>query len=101
EKTFDRTFRMDEAHFNRLLSMLRPSLSVDGVMSTRRTGVTPISEEVVLHCTLHYLAGGSYLDIRDVAQVSVPSFYRCLNKGILAVLNCVELAIRLPTTPSE
>ncbi|EGZ12290.1 hypothetical protein PHYSODRAFT_317433 [Phytophthora sojae] len=92
---------MDGAHFNRLVDMLRPSLSVDGVMSTRRTGVAPISEEVVLHCTLRYLAGGSYLDIRDVAQLSVASFYRCLNKGIFAILNCTELAIQLPTTPRE
>jgi hypothetical protein len=69
---------MDEEHFNRLLSLLRPRLAVDGVMSSRRTGVSPIIEEIALHCTLRYLAG-SYVDIRDVAQISVPSFYRCLN----------------------
>lgn len=82
EKKFNRTYRIDERHFDRLVALLEADLAVDGVMCTRRTGVAPISVEVVLHCTLRYLAGGSYLDVRDVAQISVPSFYRCLHNEI-------------------
>jgi hypothetical protein len=92
---------MDEEYFNRLLSLLRPRIAVDGVMSSRRTGVAPISEEVALYCMLRYLAGGLYVDIRDVAQISAPSFYRCLNKGIAAILSCSELKIAIPTTATE
>ncbi|KAE8907747.1 hypothetical protein PF005_g709 [Phytophthora fragariae] len=35
ESMFDRTYRMDEDHFNHLLSLLSPSLAVDGEMSSR------------------------------------------------------------------
>ncbi|OWZ13849.1 hypothetical protein PHMEG_00012763 [Phytophthora megakarya] len=62
---------MDEQHFDRLVALLNPHLSVNGTMSTKRTGVAPISEEIVLHCALRYLAGGSYLDIVDVAQIDI------------------------------
>jgi hypothetical protein len=101
EGMFNRTYRMDEQHFHRLLALLGPRLAVDGMMSTRRTGVSPISEEVVLHCTLRYMAGGSYLEVRDVAHVSVASFYRCLHRGVSAILRCSELDIKLPTTTAE
>lgn len=47
------------------------------------------------------MADGSYLDVRDVAHVSVSSFYRCLHKGISAILSCSQLAITLPTTTRE
>lgn len=95
---FNRTYRMDEDHFERLLELLRPGLSADGVMSTIRTGKAPISEEVVLHCTLRYFACGSYLDIHDLAHIRAPSFYRCLHRGISVILGCSRLAIKLPTT---
>ncbi|KAE9100011.1 hypothetical protein PF010_g14974 [Phytophthora fragariae] len=63
--------------------------------------VAPISEEVVLHCTLGYMAGGSYLDVRDVAHVSVASFYRCLHRGVSAILGCSERDIKLPATTAD
>ncbi|KAE9333334.1 hypothetical protein PR003_g14072 [Phytophthora rubi] len=44
------------------------------IMSTRRTGVAPISEEVVLHCTL---------------------------RGVSAILGCSERDIKLPATTAD
>lgn len=95
-KSFAANYRMSEESFIHLLSKLRPGLHVDEYMSTLRTGEAPISAEVVLHCTLRWLAGGSYLDICNIGHIHRASFYRCLYKGIKAILNCRELAIRLP-----
>jgi hypothetical protein len=101
EKKFARYYRMDEDAFDHLVAILQPDLQVDARMSTRRTGEAPISAEVVLHCTIRWLAGGSYLDISDVGCISIPSFYRCLSKGIGAIVACAELSFTLPRTPEK
>lgn len=101
ERMFGCTYRINEQHFNRLLALLGLRLAINRIMSTRRTGVAPISEEVVLNCALWYMTGGSYLDVRDIAHVSVVSFYRCLHRGVSAILGCSELDIKLPATTAE
>lgn len=92
---------MDEGSFDHLLELLRSDLQVDALMSTVRTGEAPISAEVVLHCTLRWLAGGSYLDICTIGHISHASFYRCLYKGVNAITTCPALAIKLPRTHEE
>ncbi|KAE9023922.1 hypothetical protein PR003_g12211 [Phytophthora rubi] len=83
ERRFGRYYRMNEAAFEQLVEMLRPRLVVDGRMSTVRTGEAPISPEVVLHCTLRWLAGGSYLDVCGSGHLSVPSFSDAFTKACL------------------
>nr|KAE8933602.1 hypothetical protein PF009_g16401 [Phytophthora fragariae] len=101
ERMFNRTYRIDEQHFNHLLALLGLRLALDRDYVDEKNRVAPISEEVVLHCTLLYMAGGSYLDVRDVAHVSVASFYRCLHRGVSAILGCSERDIKLPATTAD
>jgi hypothetical protein len=98
EGTFDRTYRMSLMAFNILLGHLRDDLTVDFAHATSSTGVDPIEPEIVLHCLIRWLAGGSYLDIRDAAEISVPSFYRVLHKVLGAVLRCDALRMAFPSS---
>jgi len=100
-KAFLQMYRMDLASFNKLCSWLDPFLSVDPVMSRVRTGKGAIVIEVVLHCLLRWLAGGSHLDIRIMAGISVPSFFTCIHKCVHAVLQCNQLAIKFPRSVDE
>jgi hypothetical protein len=60
-----------------------------------------ITTEIALHCLLRFLAGGSYLDIRLSAGISVPSFYRILHLCIDGILRCKELSFSFPSTNGE
>jgi hypothetical protein len=55
---------MGHASFHKLCKLIDLHVSVDADMSQRRSGKAPITAEIVLHCLLRWLAGGSYLDIR-------------------------------------
>jgi hypothetical protein len=65
---FRKDYRMSHASFNKLCNILRPSIQVDEEMSRRRTGQEPISPEMMLHCLIRYLAGGSLRDIRPLPK---------------------------------
>ena len=54
----------------------------------------PIIAELMLHCFIRFISGGSYLDVRLVAQMSVASFYRCIQLRIVAIGSCRDLLIR-------
>jgi len=98
---FYHNYRMEHSSFVKLCSLLDPLLRVDPVYSRNRTGKDPIIVEIVLHCLLRWLAGGSYLDIRLSAGISKASFYTCVHKAIDAILHCNELAYKFPTTVEE
>jgi hypothetical protein len=55
-----------------------------------------ISCKIMLHCTIRYLAGGSYLDLRQTASISKPSFYYVIWHTITTINNCSSLAVTLP-----
>lgn len=57
---FYQQYRMEYASFVKLCSLLKDSLQVDRVYSRNRTGKDPISVEIILHCLLRWLAGGSH-----------------------------------------
>jgi hypothetical protein len=71
------------------------------IKSRNRTGKKSIGAEVVLHCLLRWLAGGSYLDIRLSAGISGPSVYVCIYKAVNAILQCDDLAISFPKTKAD
>jgi len=100
-QAFYQLYRMNLESFNRLCSWIDPFVKVDPVMSSVRTGKSVIVTEVALHCLLRWLAGGSHLDIRISAGISIPSFYACVYKCINAILNCDQLAINFPTSNEE
>jgi DDE superfamily endonuclease len=95
---FRNLYRMGHASFHKLCKLIDAHVSVDEDMSRRRSGKGPITTEIALHCLLRWLAGGSYLDIRLSAGISITSFHFCLHKCIDAILMCDELAYSFPNT---
>jgi hypothetical protein len=95
ENLFHVKYRMSLESFNRLLEMLRPELKLKekyAIMS----GMHPITCEVMMHCTIHYLAGGSFHDIHATVSISKPSFYRLIWHTIHCINRCEALDINLP-----
>ena len=100
-RSFYQLYRMNLPSFNKLCSLIDPVVRVDPVMSHVRTGKGPILTEIALHCLLRWLAGGSHLDIRISAGISIASFYTCIHRCIDAVLTCNQLAINFPKSMNE
>jgi hypothetical protein len=99
---FVRLYRMQHSSFLKLCRFIEPFVSIDEKMSKLRTGgKSPITVEIILHCLLRWLGGGSYLDIRISAGISVASFYRCIHASMKAILLCDALLIHFPTTDNE
>lgn len=97
--TFKRQLRMQQESFDKLLEYIRHELEVNETMANLRGGT--ILPEICLYVTLRWLAGGSYLDITDVAGISRPSFYRVLWKTCKAICHCDDLAIVWPKTVAD
>jgi hypothetical protein len=90
---------MRKESFDKLLGFIYADLVVNELMANNRGG--PIILELCLYATLRYLAGGSYLDICDVAGISTSSFYRVLWKTIAAIIRAPELEIKFPSSSHE
>ena len=99
--SFDRLYRMSLSSFRKLCLLIDPFVQVVEIKSNNRTGKKSIGSEVVLHCLLRWLAGGSYLDIRLSAGISRPSVYVCIHKAVDAILRCGALKINFPVTKDE
>jgi DDE superfamily endonuclease len=97
--TFHRRLRMSKASFDTLLSYVYHDLLVDEEMAKLRGG--SIIPDLCLYCTLRFLAGGSYLDIVDIAGISKPSFYRVVWKTIMALVKCPQLSMSFPKSPEQ
>jgi len=63
-------------------------------MSLRRTGI-------MLHCLLRWLGGGSYLDVRLSAGISLAQFHTSIYKCMDAILGSEDLAYKFPSTEKE
>jgi hypothetical protein len=97
--TFRIRMRMERSSFDKLLGYIREDLLVSETHAFKRGG--SISPELCLYCTLRYLAGGSYLDICDIAGISKPSFYRVVWKTITLIVKCPQLRIAFPSDREE
>ena len=69
EGTFQRVYRMAYKSFQQLVDMVRSDLTVNYDMSYRRTGTMPIIPEIIMHCLIRYMSGGSYIDIYRLVDV--------------------------------
>jgi hypothetical protein len=99
---FSRMYRMDYNSFVKLCAMVEPFMERDIEKAQARWGGRfVIATEIALHCLLRYLAGGSYLDIRLSAGISVPSFYRIVHVCINAIVKCEDLSFSFPSTDDE
>jgi len=91
QHSFSRLYsRMEYQSFKKLCGIVDPFLKQED-LSSIRTCIGQVTTEIGLHCLLRWLAGGSYLDIRLSAGISIASFYRCIYKCIHAVLSAEEL----------
>jgi hypothetical protein len=97
--TLMRRLRMRKHSFDKLVVLLAKDLVVDAVAAHKRGGA--IIPEICLYCTLRYLAGGSYLDISDIAGISQSSLYRVIWKTITAIAKCIPLRLNFPKTKEE
>ena len=89
EKEFKKFYRMSLSLFNILLEIVRPHIKINLKQSSNASkGRCWIIHEIILHCTLRYLAGGSYHDIHTMAGLSRASFYHCIYRGIGAINSC-------------
>ena len=64
---FRRHLRMSYGLLEKLLSYICADLKVDHMATLHGGAIMP---EVCSFCTLHWLAGGTYLDIYDIARIS-------------------------------
>lgn len=90
---------MSKASFEKLVMLIQDALAVNQTAADKRGGA--IIPEICLYCTLRYLAGGSYLDISDIAGISQSSFYRVVWKTITAIVQCSALKIHFPKSKEE
>jgi hypothetical protein len=97
--TLLRRLRMRKDSFEKLVHLLGEALVVNKAAADKRGGA--ILPEICVYCTLRYLAGGSYLDITDIAGISQSSFYRIVWKTITAIVQCKALRVAFPTTDEE
>jgi hypothetical protein len=95
ENLFHVKYRMAIESFEKLLEMLRPELQLKDKYAVM-SGMEPISCEIMLHCTIRYLAGGSFHDIHATVFISKPSFYRLVWHTIHSINRCEALDIKLP-----
>ena len=100
ENLFHVKYRMSHIAFDKLLELLRPALTLKEKYAVL-SGLEPISCEIMLHCALRYLSGGSYHDIRATCYISKPSFFRLLWHTIDAINACDALELWLPSTREE
>jgi hypothetical protein len=89
---FQINYRMSFSAFSKLLNLLREDLRVDAKKSRNRTSnQDPIGPDMILYCTLHYLSGGSYLDVMIHTGISRVAFYSCVYWGMDAICKCPDL----------
>eukprot|EP00918_Siedleckia_nematoides_P040746 GHVU01088453.1.p1 GENE.GHVU01088453.1~~GHVU01088453.1.p1 ORF type:complete len:221 (+),score=23.12 GHVU01088453.1:357-1019(+) len=99
--SFDRYYRMSLDAFLFLRALLLPFLQKDHVMAFVCCGQAPIDATIIMHCTLRWLAGANYDDLRVIGGVSKSSFYRAVHACLAAICKCPDLAYRFPSTQHE
>ena len=99
---FDKTYRMNKEMFSNLVKMLTPYVDYNPKYAKRANGLGDYTVEIIIHCTIRWLAGGSYLDIKLITGISIPGFYHIIHKGMDAILLCKELdSIKFPSNNEE
>jgi hypothetical protein len=95
ENLFHIKYHMSFEAFNKLVNLLEPNLKLNERFARLSSG-EPVSCKAMLHCTICYLAGGSYHDIWETAKVSRASYYRVIWHTNNVINSCNELEIKLP-----
>jgi hypothetical protein len=99
DPSFERDIRMKRESFIKLVKLICDDVSVNREMAKRRGG--DVSPELCLYLTIRYLSGGHYRDIVRFVGISPATFYYCLEKTMLAIINCPQLQIVFPTSDGK
>ena len=92
---------MEYRSFKKLCTIISGKILVNDEMARLRTGKEGITVEIMLHCLLRWLAGGSYIDIRLSAGISPAYFYTSVYKCMDAILGSEELSYKFLSTAKE
>ena len=93
--------RIEYSSFLKLCTIISHQVQVNDEMSRHRSGMDSISVDMMLHCLVWWLGGGSYLDIRLSTGISKAAFYGCIYKCIDAIKDAEDLADKFPDTAKE
>jgi len=97
--TFKCRLRMSKVSFDKLLNLLCCDLLSDEEHASCRGG--SVVPEACLCVAIRWLAGGSHLDVIDIAGMSKASFCRALWKTVFAICHCTALDIVFPQTKEQ
>jgi hypothetical protein len=90
ENEFWRFDQMEKESFSKLVSFTKSLFALNEDMSRQRTNMNhPILIELILHCTLCYLAGSFIDDIQIKSGISRPLFYQSIHQGDSLILACM------------
>ena len=92
---------MEYRSFKKLCTIINGKILVNDEMAQVRTGKEGITVEIMLHCLLRWLAGGSYIDIRLSTGISPSYFYTSVYKCMDAILGSEESSYKFPSTAKE
>lgn len=95
-------YHMRESTFNKLCSITEPYMQRNQDVVAIQTGKDdPITTQISLHCLLHWLAGGSYLDVRVPGGMSIATFYAICDMVIDAINQAPTLQYSLPRSSPD
>ena len=85
--------------FMRLCKPIEPEVIKISKFAPNKHGVTSVG--MSLCCTIRWLSGGSWFDIREVAGISKSSFHHHCHRCIQAINQCEALSLKFPETLTE
>lgn len=91
--------RMSRESFDQLVDLIKDKIEVDRSYAARRGGA--ITPEYCLFMTLRYLAGSKYCLISNRCNASKAAVYSAIEKTMIAIMECSELAYSFPCTVDE
>lgn len=95
-------YRKSYGAFTSLLNLLQSDSEVIVIKSRNCiSNQNPIGTEVMLHYTLCFLAGTSYINVMVHTSISRSVFYFCVYKGIDAKCGCQELQLKISMSLSK
>ena len=101
ENLFARTYQMSLQAFTSLVDKLYQYISYDYLKYGFTTTQQPVQAEITVAIGLHWLAGGSYLDLKNVYCCGVDTIYKHRILFIQAVSMCDLLKLKFPTSAAE
>jgi len=98
---FQQLYRMNSSVFLKLCFIIRPQVQVNDEISRYRTGKYYVIVEMVLHCLLRWIAGGSYLDLKLSTGISQAAIHHYIYKFMHAILDSELLVYKFAEIEKE